>query len=166
MKHLEYAKELNRLSDTYRYPTVMRLNKESVSEHSYHTAMIVILLSDDYRFDLTTASLMALVHDVTEIDLTDVPHPVKKRFPQVAEALTDAEISLSDDLPYPIKRIFNNLTFGLEVEQKIVHYADAMSCLIYSDSEVKLGNTYMKRVYDESVFRIKELEKELEPWKK
>lgn len=166
MTHIEYAKKLNRLSDTYRYPTVMRLNKESVAEHSYHTSMMVMLLEEDYKFDVPTAVMMALSHDVVEIDLTDIPHPVKKRFPHIADSMVDAEIVLSDDLPGLVKRVVRTFLYNDSVEHQIVHFADAMSCLVYSESEVKLGNTYMQRVYDESVVRIEQLSKELEQWKK
>lgn len=170
MKHLDYAKKLNRLSDTYRYPTVVRINKESVAEHSYHTAMLVLLLSEEYAFNVALALPMALVHDVTEIDITDVPHPVKHRFPQIRDALYTAELELSRELPISVKRPFQFLALDVDdednVEQMIVHFADALSCLIYSDSEVKLGNSYMQRVYDESVIRIQQFEERLSKWKR
>jgi putative hydrolase of HD superfamily len=61
IEKLKHIKRINTLSDVSR--------QESDAEHSWHLAMIILLLKDELgvKFDVEKAIKMALVHDLVEI---------------------------------------------------------------------------------------------------
>ena len=157
----EYIHKIYILRDLKRYNNSLRIKEESVAEHSAFVSLIVLKLSEEYTFDINAALKMALTHDLSEIYVTDIPHNVKDRFPHVKEAIEIAEKNTFIKEFPAISSYFLELLQGTSTEAKIVQYADVLSCQQYAKSEMKLGNKSMQRVYDESVERATELEKEL-----
>lgn len=161
MKHIDFIRNSNKLSDIARYPTVYRIKHETVAEHLAQTAIIVLALHEEYEFDLCKALAMAVLHDIPETEINDSPHTVKKAHPDLAKALKDAEMKVIETYPTKIRSTLMSYHLDSSIEHDIVELADAMSCYIYSESEVNLGNQYMKRVMIESKERIDLLEKHL-----
>lgn len=154
--------ELYILRDLTRYNNTFKLKTESVAEHSYFVSAIVLELHKYYKFDLTKALIMAITHDISETRVTDVPHNVKRAFPKIRAAIKIEEPEIFKSIFPEHIELFEELERGESIESKIVSLADIISCVQYSNSEVKLGNVgYMKKVLDESKAREKELTVEL-----
>ena len=164
----KFYKQIYNLSYITRYSTVQRIKNESVAEHSFYVASIVIKLHEIYIFDMHKAVTMAVMHDWTESWIDDTTCLVKSNFPDIAKAVKEAE-------RYIVNNHFNNEMHGLwyeldknkTIESLIVHLADVIQCSQYAKNEIKLGNDgYMKQVLDMSEFRINMLESELYDYKR
>lgn len=152
----DYLLDVDNLRHITRFQTAPRNAKETVAEHSYYVAAIVLKLHDYFDFDLTSALETALLHDYSEVYISDVPHSIKAANAVLAEALETAENKinkekLSDVIATKISE-FNNLSTA---EGCVVNLADVLSVLMYSRLEVKLGNIeYMKDVYHKTFRRV------------
>lgn len=156
------------LSYITRYSGVPRIKDESVAEHSFYVASIVVKLHDAYRFDLGSATTMAIVHDWTEAWTDDVTVATKRAFPEIASAVKMAELRIANSEFSPIVLShWSDHNMGNTVESKIVHMADVIQCIQYSRHEIKLGNDgYMEEVLGMSVRRLTKLEGELREYRK
>jgi putative hydrolase of HD superfamily len=73
-KQLEFLLEIDRLKQVLRQSYICRgLRKENSSEHSWHLALMAIVLAEHARepVDVCRVVKMALVHDLVEIDAGD-----------------------------------------------------------------------------------------------
>ena len=144
-----YAQIYN-LAYIQRYNTMPRIKNESVAEHSFFVASIVVKLYEAYDFNLGKALLMAVTHDWAESWLGDTVNVVKADFPGIGNSISAAEdhimIKNFDGIVYENWHEHNEL---ISVEAKIVKYADVLQVLQYANHEVSLGNTCFKRVVDD-----------------
>lgn len=71
---------------------------ESVAAHSHFVALLTLLIVEEYpdEFDAAKAVAMALVHDLCEAELMDIPMPAADRY--LREAKDRAEQSLTEAL--------------------------------------------------------------------
>lgn len=160
---------LYRLNNINRYATIPRLSNESVTTHLYHVAAIVLELYLTYEFNLEKALVMALVHDMPEVEIDDVSHATKSKHPDIAKALKNAEIEIVSKYPEYLKNAFIEFENAVSVEAIIVQFADADQCTQYADYEINyLGNNskHMNDIYNNSVNRVNELTKKLEQYKR
>jgi 5'-deoxynucleotidase YfbR-like HD superfamily hydrolase len=154
------------LASTLRYSMVPAIKPENVATHSYFVALHVLLMSEVYEFDVDKAIKIALCHDLTEMEISDVNHFVKKMYPAVANALKDAEAQIIEKFPDSV-RDYCTLYNDKSPESMIVHYADAAQCLQMAESEIKLGNhNYFSDVKKNSIIRMEFLTDELKPYVK
>lgn len=160
----KFYKVIYGLSYVTRYATIPRIKDESVAEHSFYVASLVIELRKYYNFDVGSATVMAVSHDWIEAWVDDITIKTKRDFPIIADAVNVAEREaanreLSDHvLPY-----WNEMQACETVEAKIVRLADILQCIQYSSHEIKLGNSgYMTEVLDSANSRLSVLIKELE----
>lgn len=74
-KQLEFILEIDKLKQIYRQNLVTGTNrKENDAEHSWHLAMMAILLSEyasEQKVDVLYVIKMVLIHDLVEIDAGD-----------------------------------------------------------------------------------------------
>ncbi len=109
---------------------------ESVSEHSYRTALIAYFLAKEEGLeDREGVLIAALLHDVHEARTTDL-HLVAKQYADVDEkrARDDALETLPDFLrPFKDKRIM-----------EVVKDADKLECIFQAKEYQDLGNPYVK----------------------
>jgi len=163
-----FYSQIYNLSHIQRYSTVPRVLSESVAEHSFFVACIVIRLHKDYDFDLGSAVTMAVMHDWTESWIDDITVPTKKLFPKIALAVQEAEAEIAErEFPAPVYRLWLEHKEHFTIESKIVHYADIIQCMQYANHELKLSdNKYMKKVLDETKSRITSAEEELYAYKR
>ncbi len=92
---LETLLEFQHLDRVPRMGYVLRgvADPESVAEHSWHVAVLVWTLGRDLPgLDLSKAVSMALLHDVGEVRLGDLPMTVNKYFKAGAKADAEAEV--------------------------------------------------------------------------
>lgn len=142
------------LRDIKRYNNSFRIKDESVAEHCFFVALIVLRLHKTYDFNLTIALQMALVHDIAEIDVTDMPHNVKNRFPKLAKELENSEIEAQKEYWHSVVKLNKELLEEMTIESKIVILADVMSVIQYSNTEIKLGNSYMIQIKESATKRM------------
>lgn len=163
-----FYKQIYNLSYISRYATVPRIKNESVAEHSFYVASIVMKLHEIYIFDMHKAVAMAVMHDWTESWIDDTTALVKRQFPEIAAAVKNAEYDIANDH-------FNNEVYSLwydlnnkkTIESLIVHLADVIQCSQYAKNEIKLGNNgYMQDVLNISELRIQDLMEELHDYKR
>ena len=164
----QFSQEIYALKALTRYNNKFKLINESVAEHSFFVAILILKLYEVYNFDLEKALSMGLIHDVPELHLSDITYDVKRNFPKLRDAILDAEKSIIDKRYPEWRHLFNELVVNVEsVESMVVVLADVMSCIQYASTEIDLGNSgYMKNVLKESKKRMRELEKKLKKYRR
>ena len=163
----DFVDDIYTLKALTRYNNKFKIINESVAEHSFFVAVLVLKMHDDYKFDLGKALKMALVHDIPELHLSDVTHDVKRNFPKLAKEVLSAEYSIMTH-KYP-----NWLSAFMEFESEetpealIVKMADNLSCVQYATAEMALGNKgYMKEVAKDAGKRVMRSEVKLKKWRR
>lgn len=167
-KILEHVHSIYTLRDLNRYNNTLHIKEESVAEHLAFVTLIVLELHKHYKFDLQRAMVMAITHDLSEIYVTDVPHNVKAAYPKIGEEIKKAEHQVfREKFGSFIAEHFEELEEQKTVEAHIVHFADVLSCIQYSQSEIKLGNEgYMVKVNQESHDRAEYMSDKLSRYRK
>ena len=148
----EFIRCVDGLRNLVRYQTAPRAAKETVAEHSFFVAAYVLKLHDYYKFDLKKGLRLALLHDFSEVFISDVPHPIKQRFPKITDELEKAERKVNEE--YIGEEFANELeefNQTSSIEGIIVALADILSVASYAKFEMELGNSkYMQNVYRRS----------------
>jgi 5'-deoxynucleotidase YfbR-like HD superfamily hydrolase len=156
---MDYLTDIYRLSYIKRYSNVPKIKEESVAEHAFFVSAIVIKLHEEYEFDLGKALLLAVSHDMAEMELNDCPHIIKKKYPSIALAYEECEKEVRELLPKPVSDAIQEFDEASTIEAKIVQLADAIQCIQFSRNEVDLGNQgYMRVVLNNSYRRKMNLE--------
>ena len=74
-RQISFLAEIDELKQILRQTVLLKdLRQENDAEHSWHLAMMVILLSEysnDVKFDVLRTVKMVLIHDIVEIDAGD-----------------------------------------------------------------------------------------------
>jgi 5'-deoxynucleotidase YfbR-like HD superfamily hydrolase len=129
--------DLRSAAMTKRCHTVPTIGHQTVGEHSYHVAMLVIELSDGYpSIELIKA---ALYHDLAETSTGDIPATTKWRSPllkqklEIMEQMFDQRHGLTVEL--------------LEYEKVILKVADAMELGFYCVDQLMYGNKHVVPMY-------------------
>lgn len=132
---------LQRMSHMIRYNNEIHFHDENVAEHSFYVGVYSILICDALRITGPVREKIverAITHDVSETELSDIPHNVKMMVPGLSQYFEEHE------------RGFNNDHFGKTYSQlwetdeilisAVVEIADILSVKQYSKQEVELGN--------------------------
>lgn len=147
----EMMMKVYNLKNLVRYNNKFRIKDESVAEHTAIVALNVLLLRQEYEFDLEKALVMALIHDIPEIFLTDVTHDVKKNYPELAKLLKEKEIEVMKEHFPHLLNAFIEVEQQQTLESLMVLLADINSVVLYSSTEIRLGNSgYMMEVLESS----------------
>jgi len=163
MNRIKYSNHIYKLITVHRYSTLPRIKTENVAEHSFFVAAILLSLWDEYEFDLGVALQAAISHDILEADFTDVIHPIKVKYPDIAIALVEAE--RCEIQKYPLATQHGYFIFCNDsVEGLVANYADVLQILQYVESEEKLGNTAVSDVRLEARQRAATLRDRMKPY--
>lgn len=153
---LLHANQLKRIPRT---GWVMRgvADAESVSDHTFGVAFVSLVLAQFLERSIDTAKLlsMALVHDLPEAVLSDIPAPALRHISQDVKRAAEAKVleRLVDELPQREKwqawwREFEERT---TVEAKIVHDADRIEMLIQAFVyQQTTGNRWLEEFWAET----------------
>jgi 5'-deoxynucleotidase YfbR-like HD superfamily hydrolase len=165
--HEFYMQMLN-LAHIKRYSVVPRIHDESIAEHSFFVASIVLKLADDYEFDVGPAIGMAIVHDWTESYTDDITVLTKRKYPEIAKVIEEIEPKIAKEEFSPMVLLLWQEYKAMETpEALIVKYADIIQVIQYAQAEVNMGNReYMQSVVDDAISRGFELEIKLNEFKK
>ncbi|ASJ17322.1 oxetanocin [Thermococcus chitonophagus] len=115
-------------------------NPESIADHSYMVAFITLLLAEDLkkkgvRIDVEKALKMAILHDVAEAVVTDLPLPAQRYLEKES-----AELSAFNDLLPEFYSIFNEYREGSSLEAQLVKFADKVEMLVQAHMYELSGN--------------------------
>lgn len=164
----EYINDIDLLRNLVRYQTAPRVSSETVAEHSFFVVAYVLKLNDIYDFDLNKAMMMATLHDYAEAFISDVPHNIKKNFPNLEKEIIKSENEIMEkhinsDFAKWVGE-FNNMS---SPEGLIVALADTLSVISYAKYEMGLGNSkYMRDVLDDGIRRAYKLYEKCKQYEK
>ena len=164
----EFYMQMLNLAHIKRYSVIPRIHDESIAEHSFFVASIVIKLYHEYEFILGDAIAMAISHDWTESYTDDITVATKRLYPSIAKAVERVEAKVAkhefDPVVYNLWREYKE---GISIESKIVKYADTLQVIQYAQGEVNMGNSaYFKNVVEDATYRAYKLEGELSEYKR
>ena len=158
-----FSKDIDVLRSLIRYQNCNRLVNESVAEHSFYVAVFVLKLREYYDFNLEVALKTALIHDIPEARISDIPHNIKLANPEVAAALEKAEEKVTVDmLSEEANVLLKSFNHGDTVEGKICQLADVLSVVLYANDEIKCGNRIFNYIAIKAIARCKEIVASLE----
>jgi len=149
----------NQLKRVTRTGWVMRgvSDAESVSDHTFGVAFIALTLANFVEEDVDTAKVLtlALIHDLPEAILSDIPSPAGRHLPSGAkgEAEEGAIKALLEGLP----RVENWCSWWHEyrdqttAEGRLVHDADRLDLLVQAlVYEKTTGNCWLDEFWRET----------------
>lgn len=123
--------------------------KESVAEHSWRTALMAMLLEDEFPdADMNKVIRMCLIHDLGEAFTGDIP-TFEKNF---SDEKTEEEVlhRWVGTLPAPVKKVFTELLSEMEhlqtQEAKIYKALDRLEAVVqHNESDI---STWLPLEYD------------------
>ena len=153
-------KEIQNLSSLIRYNNKFHIHGENVAEHSFYVAFYTMQLCKFLEVSKEIESLAikkALIHDVHEIELSDIPHNIKDENPSLYAFCTDKEYEFNEThFPDIVKEYREIDTVSGLLVDVIVNIADILEVLHYSEFEVLLGNVMFNEIMLSATKRIKE----------
>ena len=120
------------------------INPESIADHSFRTALIVLFLADELRakgveIDTEKAIRMAILHDLAEARITDVPLTAQRYLDKgkgEREALMEMLSSIDRG---DLLGLFDEYENETSIEGKLVKFADRLEMLIQAYEYEKAG---------------------------
>ena len=134
---MRFLKIAGRLKKEYRRGWIEKAgikNPESVADHTFRTALLVMLIGDSRKLDTEKMMKMALIHDLGESIEGDIT-------PTNDEKLKDKEIvenaaiirifnNLSTNIREDYLKLWNELRSGKSLEARLVSEADKLEMAI------------------------------------
>jgi putative hydrolase of HD superfamily len=135
---LELLLQTNRLKATPRVGWAVRglTDVESVADHSFGVIFVTLILTELIQepVDREKALTIALVHDLPECALTDIPAPALRYFPAGAKRQAElrAMAEILGDLPFGerLRTWWQELEERASVEGRLVRDADRLERLL------------------------------------
>ena len=130
-------------ANTRRYHTVPTLSTETVGHHSHGVAMICALLG------ASGAVYSALLHDLAEHQIGDVPSPSKREF-GIADQINALEEKLLISSGFAMPKLTHQ-------EERVLKLADIAQGALFCAQEMEMGNRKMKVVFDRYISYAEQL---------
>lgn len=142
--------DIYRAGRTKRYHTRDTHNIQTVAEHSWGVAMILLHVFPQATPEMV---LIALAHDLPEADTGDLPAPFKWANPAVVPHLEKAEASWFSK--HGLSHSMSSLA------SDIIRYCDIAELVMFCLREIRSGNIDMIDILDRGVVVMNNLAKEL-----
>jgi len=159
------AKSLNylyRLKNITRYNHRARVKDENVAEHSYFVGLISLILTENIEGINEKQKLQILqksiLHDIPEIELNDVTHDVKVKYPEIAKALEKENNNFIKNKLSKHATLFNEED---NIVNLVVKLADTISVLQYVLNEIELGNCTLDDIEEGIEERVKNVKERI-----
>ena len=121
---------------------------ESIAEHSFHVGFLVWVVGLDEDLDLAKALGMALLHDLAEVRLGDIPRPATRFLAREHKVL--AETKVMEDLLSPLnekaKALWDEFQAGEVREARFVKACDEMQFYLKSAHYLETGHLRMQQL--------------------
>ena len=158
----KFYANIYKLAYITRFSSMPRIRNESVAEHSFFVASLVVKLHEAYSFNLGTALEMAITHDWAEVFIGDITYATKLAFPNIAKSVHKAEQEAIKQFSTSVQTCITKYNEQDTVEAMVVKLADVMQVAQYAEHEVRLGNTgYMIDVANSAYKRLEQLKEKL-----
>ena len=151
---------LQRMSFMKRFNNAVHIHDENVAEHSFYVAMYAYALCDELKISgelRQTIIEKALIHDVHETVVSDIPHNVKKMDGDVEHFFESYERHYNRNNFEQLEKTYNRM-FAVDqgICDLVVMLADVLSVRQYSELEVSLGNKHFEEILEGANKRILE----------
>ena len=108
---------------------------ESIADHSFRTALITMFLGDELRrrgieVDVERAVRIALIHDLGEARITDIPLPAQRYFDEVNGERQALSEMLGENGMEGYVDLFDEYENESTPEGRLVRFADRLEMLI------------------------------------
>jgi putative hydrolase of HD superfamily len=108
---------------------------ESIADHSFRTALITMLLGDKLRkegveIDVERAVKIALIHDLGEARITDIPLPAQRYFDKVEGERRAISEMLGENGLGEYAQLFDEYENESTLEGRLVRFTDRLEMLI------------------------------------
>ena len=120
-------------------------NPETIAEHSYRVAIITLFLADELKakgveIDVERALKIALLHDVGEARITDIPKTAQRYLDKErAERKAVAEMLIKSPEPEEYFKLWREYEEERSLEGRLVKFADRLEMLIQAYEYEKAG---------------------------
>ncbi|KUH33508.1 oxetanocin [Thermococcus celericrescens] len=120
-------------------------NPESIADHSYRVALITLFLADELRakgveIDVERALKIAVLHDLAEARVTDIPLTAQYYLDKgKAEKKAAMELFIKTPNPREYFRLWREYEEGLSLEGRLVKFADKLEMLVQALEYEKAG---------------------------
>ncbi|NJE77351.1 HD family hydrolase [Thermococcus sp. ES12] len=120
-------------------------NPESIADHSYRVALITLFLADELKasgveIDVERALKIALIHDLAEARVTDIPLSAQYYLDKgKAEKKAAMELFIKTPNPREYFRLWREYEEGLSREGRLVKFADRLEMLIQAYEYERAG---------------------------
>ena len=124
---------------------------ESVTEHSWHVLFLVWALGqDEPSLNLSRAIEMALVHDLAELRIGDLPRTVARYFPPGAKAAAEAAAldEILAPLPASAKELWQDYHAGASAEARFVKACDKLQLMVKVSAYERWGEGALAEFWD------------------
>jgi 5'-deoxynucleotidase YfbR-like HD superfamily hydrolase len=154
-----------------RYNSRALISPEDVSQHSWYISYICLTIhcwmvneGNCPKIDLGVLLTRALVHDMDEMLVGDVPRPLKYWSEETRKAIDQASIAIFNE--YAQKYLDKFIIESVEKckdgpEGEIVALADLMCVIGYCAEEVQMGNSTMRVIFEELSDHFRVLENKI-----
>ena len=156
---------IRNLNHVYRCACNPVVKPTTVAEHSYHTTVIALFIAEEIAtrvpevFSIAEVVRQALLHDVEEAILSDIPHPVKKHI-DMGEALPTLFDEHFWDAPGWLETAV--LTpHGGTLEARVVKLADYLELAMHCKDEERMGNHNLDPIKETAIKLAKELNEDV-----
>ncbi len=129
---------------------------ESISDHTFGVAFITLILAQMTEQPVDTARLLtlALLHDLPEVILSDIPSPASDYLPAEAKATAERKAlsALLDEVPQreAWQAWWRELEERTSIESKLVHDADRLDMLLQAYVyERTTGNRWLEAFWED-----------------
>lgn len=137
-----------------RYHTERNLRLQSVAEHSWNVALLVLKFNPDARKELVVE---ALLHDTPEVFTGDVPAPAKWASTKLNAALRPLEIEARKQQgTWPPARLTKD-------ERTLLKFCDGAELLLWCLEEARMGNRYTYPITKKVLYRLAILHEKVGP---
>ena len=140
-KQMEFALEIDKEKNIFRQTHLSgKGRRENDAEHAWHMAMMIYLLKEyaNEEIDIAKAMMMALIHDVVEIDAGDTyaydTEGLKLQKEKEAKAAERIFGLLPDDQRDEMKALFEEFEAHESPEARFVRVIDNLQPLMLNDS--------------------------------
>lgn len=140
-KQLDFILEIDKEKEIYRQTHLKGYKRqENDAEHAWHMAIMIYLLKEyaNEEFDIARAMMMALTHDIVEIDAGDIYaydmanlETQKEREERAADRIYGL---LPDEQKDELRALFEEFEEGKTPEAKFARVMDNFQPLILNDS--------------------------------
>lgn len=157
----KFYKAVCKLSNVKRF-AALKLDREySGAEHSYRVAMLSMVMVDEFnlnpshinKIDKATVLSKALMHDLEESEVGDIPTPVKA-YPGLRELVRKASLEILEttilDKNLPNREYYLKCWKEDKDEEsgEIIELADKLEALMASAYELKRGNKDLQKAFN------------------